>query len=76
MTIGKGDVMSFSRKQKINTKSSMEAELVGASNALPQMLWTLYFVEGQGYEVEKNEMMQDNVSKMKLYQGQILLYQE
>ena len=33
MTFGKGVIVSFSWKQKINTKSSTEAKLVGAVNA-------------------------------------------
>ena len=35
MTLGEGAVMSFSRKQKLNAKSSTEAELVAADEALP-----------------------------------------
>ena len=66
MTFGHGVTTSFSPKQKLNTKGSTEAELVGVDDALPQVLWTLYFVKGQGYKVEKNELHQDNLSSMKL----------
>jgi len=48
MTLGKGALVSGSRKHKINTKSSTEAELVALDDALPTILWVLYFVEAQG----------------------------
>ena len=38
MTLGKGAVYSRSTKQKINTKSSTESELVGVDDILPQIL--------------------------------------
>jgi hypothetical protein len=66
MSMGEGAVYSSSQKQKINTKSSTpEAELVGANDVLPQVLWTRYFLEGQGYGTD-NVLYQDNQSTMKL----------
>jgi hypothetical protein len=53
MSLGKGSVIGMSRKQKINNRSSTEAELVGADDAIPQMMWTIYFLEGQGYNVDE-----------------------
>ena len=44
---GRGSVYSGSSKQKINTKSSTETELVGSSDALPQVLWTQYYIKHQ-----------------------------
>ena len=38
MTIGQGAAYSQSSKQKLNTKSSTEAELVGVDNVLSQMI--------------------------------------
>ena len=38
LSLGKGTVYALSRKQKLNTKSSTEAELVGVDNLLPQIL--------------------------------------
>ena len=49
MTLGGGAVTSFSIKQCINTKSSTKAELIGVDEALPQILWTRYLLEEQGY---------------------------
>ena len=43
MSLGKGTVYSASVKQKINTASSTEAELVGVADALPKIVWTRYF---------------------------------
>jgi hypothetical protein len=66
MSLGKGSVIGMSKKQKINTHSSMEYELVGADDAIPQMTWTRYFLEGQGYNVEECILHQDNMSAMLL----------
>ena len=57
---GLGAVYSGSSKQKINTKSSTETELVGASDALPQVLWKHYFIEHQVYNIKYNEFNQEN----------------
>jgi hypothetical protein len=44
MTIGRGFPISVSSKQKLNTKSSTESELVGIDNMTPIILWTCYFL--------------------------------
>ena len=59
---GKGAAQSISRKQKLNTKSSTESELVGADDISVMILWTKLFLEEQGYEIEKNILYQDNKS--------------
>jgi hypothetical protein len=46
--------MTKSTKQKLNTKSSTEAELVGASDYLPHAIWCKKFLEQQGYQIEQN----------------------
>jgi hypothetical protein len=51
MSMGTGAVYSTLKKHKLNTKSSTEAELVGADDVLPQALWTKYFMEAQGYGI-------------------------
>ena len=51
-------------KKKINGRSSTEAKIVGADDALPQCLWSRYFVEGQEYTVKAIECHQDNMSAM------------
>ena len=39
MTLGQGAIISSSNKQRINTKSACESELVGIDDAIPTMLW-------------------------------------
>jgi hypothetical protein len=57
-----GAALSKSSKQKLNTKSSTEAELVGASDYLPHAIWAKKFMEGQGYSIKENTFYQDNQS--------------
>jgi len=69
MTFGRqglGAVQAGCNKQKINTKSSTESELVGVDEFLPQVLWTRYFLEGQGYQITENIIKQDNRSTILL----------
>jgi hypothetical protein len=44
LSLGKGSVYSTSRKQRINTKSSTEAELVGVDDGMPLVVWTHNFL--------------------------------
>jgi hypothetical protein len=66
MSLGKGAIYSRSTRQKLNTKSSTEAELVGVDDVMPQVMWTRYFLEAQGYEVIDSKIYQDNQSTMLL----------
>ena len=66
MSIGRGMIYSKSAKQKLNSKSSTEAELIGASDMLGQTLWTLYFLRAQGYDTIKTTLYQDNTSAIAL----------
>ena len=61
-TMGKGAVSSYSRKVKLNTRSLTETELVVADMNMLEMIWPLYFIESQGYEVECLGLHQDNTS--------------
>ena len=65
MTMGKGAITSSSRKQKMNTRSSTEAELVGADDALTGVIWTKNFMESQGYKTNST-LNQGNKSMMQL----------
>ena len=65
MSMGSGAIYSSSQKQKMNTRSSTETELVAADDMLPQVLWTKYFLEEQG--VPANHILyQDNTSAQRL----------
>jgi hypothetical protein len=58
--------MRKSFKQKLNTKSSTEAELVGASDYLPYPIWAKTFLAAQGYALKENVFYQDNQSTIRL----------
>jgi len=66
LTMGRGAIASISAKQKVNARSSTEAEVVGVDDSMGPILWTRYFSEEQGYEVEDNVPLQDNQSAMHL----------
>ena len=66
LSLGKGAVYSVSTRQKLNTKSSTEAELVGVDDVMPMLLWTRQFMEGQGYVIKDNVLYQDNQSSILL----------
>jgi hypothetical protein len=65
-TMGKEAVSSYSRKVVLNTRSSTKTELVVADMYMPGMLWLLYFMESQGYNVECIGLHQDNMSTQHL----------
>ena len=46
--------------------SRTEAELVGVSDMLPQVIWTRHFLEAQGYNVDESIVYQDNMSSILL----------
>ncbi|CAJ1929187.1 unnamed protein product [Cylindrotheca closterium] len=66
LTMGEGGLQIISKKQKLNSRSLTEAELIGVDDAATQILWTKLFVEAQGYPVEKNILYQDNKSSILL----------
>ena len=52
MSFGTGVIHTKSSKQKLNTKSSTEAELVGVSKYLPYHIWLVNFLQYQGYDIK------------------------
>ena len=44
-------ITSFLRKHNIDGNVSTKDELIGVGDALPQIMWSKYFVEVQGYTV-------------------------
>ena len=61
-----GALFAKSAKQKIVTKSSTEAELVGLSDTASQAIHLRNFVLAQGYETGPAVIYQDNLSCMAL----------
>jgi len=55
-------VASYSRKHKLNTKSSTESEIVSVDQVMPEVCWTYNFLEAQGYSIDYSEIFQDNIS--------------
>jgi hypothetical protein len=66
LSLGRGFPNMGSTKHKLNTRSSTEAEIVGADDFMPAVCWTRYFMEAQGYKVVDNILYQDNKSAMLL----------
>jgi hypothetical protein len=66
ISLGRGTVHVRSSKQKIVTKSSTEAELVGLSDSLGQVIWSRDFLVEQGYTMRPADVFQDNLSTMAL----------
>jgi hypothetical protein len=66
ITLGWGPIYCKSTRQKLTSKSSTEAELIGVSDMLPQVIWTRDFLMEQGYAVGPATLMQDNMSTIAL----------
>ena len=62
MTLGKGAAMSLFAGQKLNGRSSTEAELIGIDQVIPDIMRGKFFIEDQGYTVMSNILYQDNKS--------------
>ena len=66
MSLSRGVIHTKSSKQKLNTKSSIESEVVGTSEYLPHNGWTELYMAAQGNKLSSNIFFQDNTSSMKL----------
>ena len=60
MSMGTGAIHTRSTKQKLNVKSSTEAEIVGTSDYVPYNVWMQNFLEVQGYKFQDNIIFQNN----------------
>ena len=45
VSVGKGTLSCYSRNQKVNTRSSMESELVSVDNMIGTEMWMKQFIE-------------------------------
>ena len=66
IALGKGPIFAKSSKQRLVSKSSTEAELIGLSDSATQAIWTRNFLEQQGYNIGPATIYQDNQSAMQL----------
>jgi hypothetical protein len=66
LSLGRGFPIVSPTKQKLNTRSSTETEIVGADDFMPAIFWTRYFMKAQGYGVKDNVLFQDNKSSILL----------
>ena len=74
LLLGTRVVLSLSCKQKVVTKSSTEAELVGVDDAMTFVMWDKYFFEAQAANLPENSKLknldkhnlikQDNISEI------------
>ncbi len=67
--MGRGFPITASTKQKLNTRSSTESELVGVDDMMAIIIWTCYFLLSQGYGIVENLLLQDNNSSILLEQN-------
>jgi hypothetical protein len=71
LTLGKGAAASGSTKQKVNTRTSTDAELIGLDDKIGKVMWTKHFLEAQGYDVKDTIVHQDNISTLKLAENEL-----
>ena len=53
MPMGTGALQAGSAKQKLNTRSNTEVNLVGVDDVIATILWTKLFIEELEYEVKR-----------------------
>ena len=66
MVMGCEAISRYSRRIKVNTRSSTDSKLVSVDTYMPEVLWSLYFIQAKGYGVKYAEIHQDNVSAQML----------
>ena len=60
MSCGLGIIHIQYPKQKLNTKSSTESEVVGAIDYVPQPIWAKLFLSDQAYILQETIVYQDD----------------
>jgi hypothetical protein len=66
LSLGRGFPIVSSTKQRLNTQSSTETEIVGTNDFMSAICWTRYFMKAQGYGVKDNVLFQNNKSSILL----------
>ena len=62
MTMGQVVMQSVYRKQKLNTRISIEAELFAVDDKSVYIFCTVLFIEWKRYKIDKNIFYRDNKS--------------
>ena len=57
---------TLTTKQKVNSRSSTEAEFIAVDDVISKIIWTKLFMEAQGYKIKSNIIYRDNQSSMKM----------
>jgi hypothetical protein len=65
LMVGDNAVISRLNKQKVNTRSSTEAELIAVDDTLPTVQWAKSFMKDQGYDLDTT-IKEDNRSTILL----------
>jgi hypothetical protein len=65
-SLGQGCFHSKSLKQKLNSRSTTETEVIGASDYMPFTIFTKGFLSAQGYDMKEGKFFQDNEAAEKL----------
>ena len=63
---GRGSPISVSQKQKLNSRSSTESEIIAVDDMMDKILWTRLFLKDQGVMIGENILYQDNQSSIRL----------
>jgi len=66
LTLGRGALACVISKQKLNSRSLTEAEVIAADDGMSAILWTKNFLEAQGFVIDDNILYQDNKSAILL----------
>ena len=62
LSLGKWAIISNPNKKNITVNSYTEGRLVATHDHMPYIMHTLYFIETQGYTIDKNIIYQENQS--------------
>ena len=65
-SLGKECIVEESTKQKVNTRSSTEAELVAVDDKISKIIWTKGSIGEQGFKNSSNILYEDNKSTVQL----------
>ena len=66
VSLGTGIVHGKGSKQKMNSRSSTETEVIGNSEYLPYSIFCEYFLEAQGRKIKSHILWQDNEGAEKM----------